>query len=177
MTYALITGSTSGIGAEYAHQLATRGYGIVVVSNRREENLQMATSLSSRYGVEALPLYADLSRAEAAREIYDYVEQQGIEVEILVCNAGMLLFSTLCHTEPQALERIVALHCTTPTLLCRLFAERMVPVSYTHLTRSRLVDRQSRLGTLNALPLAQLWQHLWSGHARSAGHGSKSLAG
>jgi short-subunit dehydrogenase len=126
MTYALITGSTSGIGAEYAHQLAARGYGIVVVSNRREENLQMATSLSSRYGVEALPIYADLTRAEAAREIYDYVHQMGIEVEILVCNAGMLLFSTLCHTEPQALERIVALHCTTPTLLCRLFAERMV---------------------------------------------------
>ena len=126
MTYALITGSTSGIGAEYAHQLASRGYGIVVVSNRREENLQMADHLRSRYGVETLPLYADLTRAEAAREIYDYVHQMGIEVEILVCNAGMLLFSTLCHTEPQALERIVALHCTTPTLLCRLFAERMV---------------------------------------------------
>ena len=126
MTYALITGSTSGIGAEYARQLASCGYGIVVVSNRREENLQMADHLRSRYGVEALPIYADLTRPEAAREIFDYVEQQGIEVEILVCNAGMLLFSTLCRTEPQALERIVALHCTTPTLLCRLFAERMV---------------------------------------------------
>ena len=75
--------STCSLGAEYARQLASRGYGIVVVSNRREENLQMATSLSSRYGVEALPLYADLTRAEAAREIYDYVHQMGIEVEIL----------------------------------------------------------------------------------------------
>ena len=98
MTYALITGSTSGIGAEYARQLASLGYGIVVVSNRREENLQMAAHLRSRYGVETLPIYADLTRSEAAREIYDYVHQMGIEVEILVCNAGMLLFSTLCRT-------------------------------------------------------------------------------
>lgn len=126
MTYALITGSTSGIGAEYARQLASLGYGIVVVSNRREENLQMAAHLRSHYGVEALPIYADLTRAEAAREIFDYVEQRALEVEILVCNAGMLLFSSLCRTEPQALERIVALHCTTPTLLCRLFTARMM---------------------------------------------------
>jgi short-subunit dehydrogenase len=37
----------------------------------------------------------------------------------------MLLFSTLTHTPAPSLEKIIALHCTTPTLLCRLFAEQM----------------------------------------------------
>ena len=123
--YALITGASSGIGLEYARQLARVGYNIILVSNRDEENRLAAEHIASEYGVRVLPLYADLADADAARELYERVGAMGAEVSVLINNAGMLLFSTLSRTAPEAMERIIALHCTTPTLLCRLFAEDM----------------------------------------------------
>lgn len=123
--YALITGASSGIGLEYARQLARVGYNIILVSNRAEENRLAAERIASEYGVRALPLYADLTTQGAARELYERVGAMGVEVSVLINNAGMLLFSTLRRTSPEAMERIIALHCTTPTLLCRLFAEDM----------------------------------------------------
>ena len=123
--YALITGASSGIGLEYARQLARVGYNIILVSNRDEENRLAAERIASEYGVRAEALYADLTTQGAARELYERVGAMGVEVSVLINNAGMLLFSTLRRTEPEAMERIIALHCTTPTLLCRLFAEDM----------------------------------------------------
>lgn len=125
MSYALITGASSGIGHHYAMELAQRGYNIIAVSNQREELRETVASLRSTYGVEAHDIYCDLSRESAAEEIFKAVEDHGFEVDILVCNAGMLLFSTLTRTEPERLSKIVTLHCTTTTLLCRYFAERM----------------------------------------------------
>ena len=124
--YALITGASSGIGLEYARALASKGYNLILVSNQADDNRRVAEALSSEYGVDALPIYADLTRREAAREVYDYVMERELQVDILINNAGMLLFSTLCRTEYTSLDKIIALHCTTPTQLCRLFAEPMV---------------------------------------------------
>jgi short-subunit dehydrogenase len=122
MKYALITGASSGMGREYARQLAAMGYGIVVVSNDEEGNNRVANELTQRYGVRAVPMYADLTQANSAERIYNDVVTQGIEIEILISNAGMLLFSQLEHTPSERIEQIVSLHCTTPTQLCRLFA-------------------------------------------------------
>ncbi len=126
MNYALITGASSGIGLEYARGLATAGWNLIIVSNRKEDNVRVASELSSQYGVVAEPLYADLTEATAAEDIYRHVQELGVEVEVLINNAGMLLFSKLEHTTAEQLERIIALHCTTPTKLCRLFAADMV---------------------------------------------------
>lgn len=60
MKYALITGASSGMGREYARQLAAIGYGIVVVSNDVYGNVRVADELTQRYGVRAVPMYADL---------------------------------------------------------------------------------------------------------------------
>ena len=125
MNYALITGASSGIGLEYARQLAARGYGIVVVSNRNEDNVRVADMLSREFGVAAVPLYADLSEAGIAQKIYDRVQELGLVVDILINNAGILLFSNLERTDAAKIDRIIALHCTTPVQLCRLFAADM----------------------------------------------------
>ena len=125
MNYALITGASSGIGLEYAHQLAAKGHNLVIVSNRDEENKRVAAEIAGKYGVVALPLYADLSQLDSAQQIYDWCHQNDIEVDILINNAGMLLFSTLVHTDPARINTLINLHCTTPTHLCRLFGNDM----------------------------------------------------
>lgn len=125
MNYALITGASSGIGLEYARQLAARGYGIIVVSNRDGDNIRVADMLAREFGVAAVPLYADLSESGIAQKIYDRVRELGLIVDILINNAGILLFSNLERTNASEIDRIIALHCTTPVQLCRLFAADM----------------------------------------------------
>lgn len=125
MNYALITGASSGIGLEYARQLAAKGYNIIIVSNRDEDNRRVAAEIAEKYGVEALPLFADLSQPDSAQQIYDWCHANNVEVDILINNAGILLFSTLVHTDPARINTLINLHCTTPTHLCRLFGEDM----------------------------------------------------
>ena len=125
MKCALITGASSGMGEEYARQLAAKGYNIVVVSNDDEGNRRVACELSQTYNVWAEPMYADLTQPQSAEQIHQKVVSRGLEVEIFISNAGMLLFSQLERTSSERIEQIVALHCTTPTLLSRLFAQDM----------------------------------------------------
>ena len=125
MNYAMITGASSGIGLEYARQLALQGYAILVVSNQREANETVAVSLAKEYGVTALPVYSDLSQDDAAQQLYDFCREKSIEVEILISNAGILHFGKLVHTDEKLIQKIIAIHCTTPVKLCRLFGADM----------------------------------------------------
>lgn len=125
MKYALITGASSGIGRCYAREMAQRGYNIIAVSNQREQLREVATELHSEFGVEVKELFADLSAPDAAKSIFDTCNAEGWVVDTLICNAGMLLFSTLIRTAPERLTTIVDLHCTTTMLLCRYFGEQM----------------------------------------------------
>ncbi len=125
MKYALVTGASSGIGAEYARLLAEGGHNVIVASNRDGDNRRVAERLRRDCGVEAEPLCADLTEADAAEKIHAWCAEREIEVDILVSNAGILHFGLLTHADTATIDRIVALHCTTPAKLCRLFAADM----------------------------------------------------
>lgn len=123
--YALVTGASSGIGYAFAVQLAARGYGVVLVSNRDGENRAAAERIAREYGVATLPLCMDLAQPDAAERLHAETSRRGLEVSVLVSNAGILLFGLLADTPPERLRTIVALHCMTPLLLCRLYGDTM----------------------------------------------------
>ncbi|MBR4995259.1 MAG: SDR family NAD(P)-dependent oxidoreductase [Alistipes sp.] len=123
--YALVTGGSSGMGEVFARELAKAGYNLLIVSNRDADNRRVAEQIASLYGVDAIPIYSDLTADDAAERLYAEVQSRGLQVEVLISNAGMLIFSQMCRTSIEALDKIIALHCTTPTKLCRLFAEQM----------------------------------------------------
>lgn len=125
MEYALITGASSGLGLEFALQLAERGYGIIIVGNRHDENLEAVRKVKARENVDVRVIDADLALHNSAQMVYDTVTEWGLKVEVLVSNAGMLLFSTLTRTSIDCLDKIVSLHCSTPVKLIRLFGEDM----------------------------------------------------
>lgn len=131
MAYALITGGSSGIGREYALQLAKRGYDIVVVSNREELNIEVASEVKQKFGVQCITRNIDLTRSDAANILFE--ECKELDIEILINNAGMLLFGQLHKTPEQRIDQIIALHCTTPTKLCRLFGQRMAEQGRGHI--------------------------------------------
>ena len=125
MKFTLITGASSGIGLCYAEQFAAKGENIIVVSNQKERNEEVAAELKQRFGVEAVALYADLSQADSAKHIYEWCKEHDYEVSTLVSNAGILQFGMFLHTKPSMAEFITNLHCVTPSKLCRLFGEDM----------------------------------------------------
>lgn len=125
MSYALITGASSGIGRHYATELARRGYDIIAVSNQPEALVTTAEELRTEFDVDVRTMCVDLACVDSARTMFEECEELGLEVEVLVCNAGMLLFGTLMRTDAERLQKIIDLHCTTNTLLVRYFGSKM----------------------------------------------------
>lgn len=125
MKFTLITGASSGIGLCYAEQFAAKGENLIIVSNQRERNEEVAADLKQRFDIEAIALYADLSKADSAEQIYEWCKEHNYEVSTLISNAGILQFGMFLHTKPSMAEFITNLHCVTPSKLCRLFGEDM----------------------------------------------------
>jgi hypothetical protein len=85
---ALVTGASSGIGRELARYHAERG-GDLILTARREESLQaLKQELEAEHGIAAHVMACDLGAAGAAEALCDRIEAAGLEVEILINNAG-----------------------------------------------------------------------------------------
>ncbi|MBR3699718.1 MAG: SDR family NAD(P)-dependent oxidoreductase [Bacteroidales bacterium] len=125
MAWALITGGSSGMGLEYARQLAKKGYDLVLVSNRQEELEQASEELSKVYPVRVVTRFQDLSAETAADELMVFCQEQSIDVEVLVNNAGMFFFEELTTENEAKALAMMRLHTFTPTRMCILFGEAM----------------------------------------------------
>ena len=121
-----VTGASRGIGLEYARTLA-RDYGsdLLIVSSREEDIQSVAADIASDYGVNVIPVALDLAVPDAAERLFAYVQEQGLEVDVLVNNAGVFFFNPLTETDMTRIERLLTLHVLTVTKLCRLFGEQM----------------------------------------------------
>jgi len=86
--YALITGTTSGIGKALAERFAQEGINLVLVSRDLQKLDWQAQALSDTYGIKTFVIAADLAEADAALMIFEKVKRQGIEIQYLVNNAG-----------------------------------------------------------------------------------------
>lgn len=85
---ALITGSSSGIGLHLAHEFAAHGHPLVLVAPVESELQALSAELSSKHGIDVRVIAKDLELPEAAQEIFEQLEAEDTEIEILVNNAG-----------------------------------------------------------------------------------------
>ena len=123
---ALVTGASSGIGLQYATQLA-RDYqcDLLLVSNQDKELKQVATDLATAYNVTTVAHYADLSLSDAAENLHDWCVKEGYEVDVLINNAGVFFFNEYCKTDLKRIELMLQLHVMTVAKMTRLFAADM----------------------------------------------------
>jgi len=86
--WALVTGASAGIGAEFCRQLAGKGYQLVLVARRADKLQAIADELESSHAAHSLVITADLSQKDACLAIVKRLEQENITIEYLVNNAG-----------------------------------------------------------------------------------------
>jgi uncharacterized protein len=122
---ALVTGACSGIGKALAAQLAQRGYGLVMVSNRAQPLAEAAAEIRAASGVLVRELVLDLARPRAAEELFRTVCAAGHQIEVLVNNAGIFFFGEVADAEPVKALELLHLHVVTPSLLCTYFGRQM----------------------------------------------------
>ena len=113
------------MGLEYARQLAAKGFDLILVSNRQEELEQAQEELSRTSTVKVITRFQDLARQNAADELMAFCQEQSMEVEILINNAGMFFFEELTPENEAKALAMMQLHIYTPTRLCLLFGEEM----------------------------------------------------
>ncbi len=124
---ALVTGAGSGIGRCYALRLAALGYDLLLAGNRREPLEAVAAEVrTAARDCDVRVVTIDLARVEAAAELWDAVRREGVEIDVLINNAGIFSFRDILQTPPERIERILLLHALTNTQLCRLAAADMV---------------------------------------------------
>ncbi len=85
---ALITGASSGLGAEYARQLAVRGFSLVLVARKRAPLASLAAEIESETGVTVEVLAADLLTAEGVAAVESRLSDEDQPIRVLVNNAG-----------------------------------------------------------------------------------------
>ncbi|MDF2825562.1 MAG: oxidoreductase [Mycobacterium sp.] len=84
---AVITGASSGIGADLARELAARGHGVTLVARREDKLRELAAELGDTVRVEVIA--CDVADPEARAALFDEVTRRGLTVDILVNNAGI----------------------------------------------------------------------------------------
>lgn len=117
---ALITGASSGIGDQFARQLARRGYELILVARRRDRLEQLAEQVASSAHV----IECDL--ASEADKLADKVETLGADVDLLVNNAGFGLRGHFLEFDAEREAEMVRVNCEAVVRLTHAFVPGMV---------------------------------------------------
>ncbi len=123
--WALVTGASAGIGKALAEQLAAGGTNLVLTARRRERLEQLAGQLTTR-GVRVEIVVADLADPVAPEAIHAFTKKKGIDVELLINNAGFGAYGELHKVALPRLLEMVQVNCSAVVHLTRLYVPEMV---------------------------------------------------
>jgi uncharacterized protein len=125
-TAALVTGASSGIGVDFARELAGRGHNVVLVARRADRLEALATELGEAHGIRAEALSADLIDPEAVAALPARIAGLGLDVNILINNAGYGSAGQFVDLDGRSESDMVRLNCETVVALSHAYAPSMV---------------------------------------------------
>jgi uncharacterized protein len=123
--WVLITGASSGFGAEFARQYAEKGHSLVLVARRLDRLQALAEELRRQYRIEVVVEQVDLADVAAITRLHQQLRERGIAIDILINNAGHGLQGPFLEAPLDAALAMVQLDIASLTALTRLFAREM----------------------------------------------------
>ncbi|CAG0989654.1 partial Fatty acyl-CoA reductase, partial [Anaerolineae bacterium] len=125
--WALITGASSGLGADFARDLAGRGANLILVARRADKMNELAAEIKAKHpGIEIDVIPLDLAVPDSPDNLYAQVKAAGREVEVLINNAGFGLYGMFMETDWSRTEALLQLDIVALTHMTRVFAADMV---------------------------------------------------
>lgn len=121
----LITGATSGIGLELAKVFAKNAYDLVLVARNEEALKRTARELETAFHISAKTIARDLSNPSSAQEIFNQTLSLGIQIDVLVNNAGAGLNGKFIENKLEDELRIIQFNIASLTAFCHLFGKEM----------------------------------------------------
>ncbi len=122
--WALVTGASSGLGADFVRQLARKKMNIILVARRVERMNAVATEIEIDYGVKTLVIGQDLVSPGAVDNILNEVGNK--EIGVLINNAGYGVLGNFHENDYDYQVEMVKLNCVVPVALTHAFIEPMV---------------------------------------------------
>jgi short-subunit dehydrogenase len=122
---ALVTGASGGIGREFALQLSRLGWKLILVGRNETRLEETRRALGGDAAERAVAIKADLAGPGAAIELHRTCIERGLEVELLVNNAGAGLFGESVDLSAEGVEAMLGLNVLSLTSLCALFGRDM----------------------------------------------------
>ena len=117
---ALITGASSGIGRDFARELANIGFDLILVARRKERLIELQNELP--VSVTIIPM--DLSKPENCFSLHKQLK--GIDIDVLINNAGFGLFGEFVDTDLDTELNMISLNITATHILTKLFIRDFV---------------------------------------------------
>lgn len=119
----IVTGASSGLGAEFARQLARRGANLVLVARRQDRLEDLAAELTRAHGVTVTAVARDLGLPDAGRTLRAELESRGIYATGLVNNAGFGAHDAFTDEDPDRLQSMIALNVSALVDLSRAYID------------------------------------------------------
>ena len=121
--WAIVTGASSGIGEEFARQLAAIGLNLVLVARRKSRLDELGQKLKQQFAIQTRSVQADLSQAEGIAAVETATAD--LEIGLLVSNAGTALAGAFLKLDPDAAARMIHLNATAHMRLSHFFGQKM----------------------------------------------------
>ncbi|MDE2420591.1 MAG: SDR family oxidoreductase [Gammaproteobacteria bacterium] len=115
---ALITGASSGLGAEFARQLAAEGHQLVLVARRLDRLEDLIVELQTQYPQRMEAISCDLAEVGAVAELMDEIATRELSIDILINNAGYSPKESFSQQTPQVVQAQLQVMVNTVTELC-----------------------------------------------------------
>ncbi|GAA5178035.1 SDR family oxidoreductase [Niveibacterium umoris] len=123
--WALVTGASSGLGEDFARELAAQGMNLVLAARTRVPMEALASALRSAHGVEVVVESIDLSLPESADELQRRIAARGIQIEVLINNAGFGVYGEFVSTDWARIETMLQVDLMTLTRLTHRYGAEM----------------------------------------------------
>lgn len=123
---ALITGASGGLGLSFVNLFASDGYDLVLVARNGARLEEIKKDIEEKYGIKVTVIAKDLCSPDGPQEVYEATQNEGININVLVNNAGFGDFGEFYKSDISKQIRMLDLNCKALMHLCHLYLPKMI---------------------------------------------------